>query len=81
MTRGTLRSLTTHCADVVSIAGGRFRWANRSRGSEGSGTSIEDLGSHLCRDLGGGPPIALGFECPLFVPLAVLPLAWLRARW
>jgi hypothetical protein len=68
-----MRSLAIYCADVGSIAGGKFGWAGRTSGWEGSGTSIEELGSQVSRDLDGGSPVALGFECPLFVPFGGAP--------
>jgi hypothetical protein len=65
---GLRRSLKVYCADVGSIAGGKFGWAGKSRDWSASGTSIEELGRSIARDLDVGSPVALGFECPLFVP-------------
>lgn len=67
-TNQPMRSLKTYCADVGSIAGGKFGWAGSSRGWEASGTSIDDLACSIARDLDADSPVALGFECPLFVP-------------
>lgn len=63
-----MRCLKTYCADVGSISGGKFGWAGKSRDWEGSGTSIDELGTSIARDLDAGSPVTLGFECPLFVP-------------
>jgi hypothetical protein len=63
-----MRALKTYCADVGSIAAGRFGWASRSRHGTSGGTSIEELSAAIVRDLDGDEPVALGFECPLFVP-------------
>lgn len=63
-----MRSLKTYCADVGSIAAAKFGWASRSRHSTLGGTSIEELSSAIARDLDDDEPVALGFECPLFVP-------------
>ena len=63
-----------YCADVGSIKQGRFGWAReevptgdleRHRG----GTEIRELVDALEEDLAAGIPVALGFECPLFVPV------------
>ena len=62
------RSLKVYCADIGSISGGKFGWAGKSRGWNASGASIEELGRSVARDLDDGSPVALGFECPLFVP-------------
>jgi len=66
-------SLKTYCADVGSISGQKFGWAAKSSGWEESGSSIEELGSSVARDLEAGSPVALGFECPLFVPFVADP--------
>ena len=65
---GLRRSLKVYCADVGSIAGGKFGWAGKSRDWSALGTSLEKLSRSIARDLDDGSPVALGFECPLFVP-------------
>ena len=64
-----MRSLKTYCADIGSIPTGKFGWAGGSRGWGASGTSIDELARSIARDLDADSPVALGFECPLFVPL------------
>jgi len=72
------------CADIGSIANGRFGWARgaadtgieRHRG----GTEIVELVDGLADDLADGPGVALGFECPLFVPVPKQPLRLGMAR-
>lgn len=59
------------CADVGSVKAGNFGWA---RGHPGEGSflraeSMEDLVGAVAEDLRAGQFVALGFECPLFVPL------------
>src|SRR5437867_2964803 len=63
-----MRSLKIYCADVGSISTQKFGWAAKSSGWADSGTSIEKLGSSIAADLESDSPVALGFECPLFVP-------------
>jgi hypothetical protein len=62
------RSIKIYCADIGSIPREKFGWAGRSDHWEASGNSIAELGSLIARDLDAGLPVALGFECPLFVP-------------
>jgi len=67
-----LERLAIYCADVGSIAT-NFGWArvDGNGAPTASGTVIEEMAEHLSSDLGSGDPIALGFECPLWVPLPV----------
>src|SRR6266540_1033323 len=63
-----------YCADIGSVPNGRFGWA-RSEPDETTierhrgGTEIIDLADGVGEDLAAGQPVALGFECPLFVPV------------
>jgi len=59
--------LLTACADIGSVAAGNFGWSS-SDGTSGSEPST--LAASVTTALNGGRPVALGFECPLFVPLA-----------
>jgi hypothetical protein len=59
-----------YCADVGSIAAGNFAWARgRPDGPFEDGTDIVELASRVADDLDRSRSVALGFECPLFVPL------------
>lgn len=69
-----MQPLAVYCADVGSIRQGNFGWARehvpageieRHRG----GTEIPGLVNAVSEDLAAGVPVALGFECPLFVPV------------
>ena len=78
-----MNSLIVYCADVGSVERGRFGWARvaaetpeASRGSR----EIEELVSALVGDLRAGLPVALGFECPLYVPLPADPKRLAKAR-
>lgn len=61
-------SLVIYCVDVGSIPKGNFGWARVQGEREDVGTNIEALAACIAEDLCVGP-VALGFECPLFVPL------------
>lgn len=54
------------CADVGSVPNGKFGWW---AGHDAQGSLPSDLVAWLTRALNDGLPVALGFECPLFVPL------------
>jgi len=71
------------CVDVGSVKAGSFGWAYR--------TPVELDPIHMgnepetfCREvaelLNQGLPVALGFECPLFVPLRRAAVDLLRGR-
>ncbi|MFX0199654.1 MAG: hypothetical protein ACFFCW_26320 [Candidatus Hodarchaeota archaeon] len=70
------------CADVGSIKTGRFGWAAALRpGAElESGSDISALCSRVAYCLEHGQKVALGFECPLFVPVPRNPHDLTRAR-
>jgi hypothetical protein len=58
------------CADIGSISAGRFGFAiSYSEGHSESGDDIRTFVEQLGRLMDGKHQIALGFECPLFVPL------------
>jgi hypothetical protein len=63
-------SFSIYCADVGSVAA-NFGWAKVDRAGAviDSGTGIDVLAARVAADLDGGESIALGFECPLWVPL------------
>jgi hypothetical protein len=70
--------LVVYCADIGSVVRGRFGWARSEEQGEvrshRGGTEIVDLVEAVAADLGDGRAVALGFECPLFVPVPEQPL-------
>ena len=62
-----MNSLVTVCADVGAVAKGNFGWWSSL---QESGNRPSGLANHVARALNSGTPVALGFECPLFVPLS-----------
>src|SRR5215217_6248450 len=72
------------CADIGSIAVGKFDWAGILRGSEPqelvSGSEIAQLAETVADKLNSGVPVALGFECPLSVPISKDPARLTSAR-
>ena len=67
--------LVVFCADVGSVKRGRFGWARGQPQSDDFllGDSIVELVRVVAGDLRSGALVALGFECPLFVPLRERP--------
>jgi hypothetical protein len=63
------RLITVYCADIGS--GKRFGWAFGRPGERPSpgGSQIDDLAAAVAQSLEAGAAVALGFECPLFVPV------------
>jgi hypothetical protein len=67
--------LAIYCADVGSIKQGNFGWARAEvppraiEEERGGATEIAELVASVADDLGAGIPVALGFECPIFVPV------------
>jgi hypothetical protein len=73
-----------YCADIGSVARKRFGWA-RGVDSQGSlsitrCTDIRKLVARVAQDLNAVTPVAMGFECPLFVPVEDEPSKLTRAR-
>lgn len=62
-----MQGLRVYCADVGSVATSRFGWYGDHNATGGG--SIAELADRVARDLHERQPVALGFECPLFVPL------------
>ena len=71
--RDSVAELVVFCADVGSVATGRFGWARSEGDAAVDEVHDQSKPSHLveavCRELAVGRPVALGFECPLFVPV------------
>ena len=59
--------LAVYCADVGALSRRtkNFGWASR----DGDGKDARTLANALADDLNSERPVALGFECPLFVPI------------
>ena len=69
------------CADIGSVAAGRFGWfGDGPDGRSESGRGIEDLASTVAEKITSGMKVALGFECPLYVPLRDDPMLLTKAR-
>jgi len=70
-----------YCADIGSVSSENFGWFGKRAGQVGiEGSSMEDLADSVSADLAKNLPVALGFECPLFVPLYDQPKQLTMAR-
>lgn len=71
----------TFCADIGSEPKGNFGWAAVAGGKAVEvGETLESLALAVASKLQGGKGVALGFECPLFVPLTDQASDLTRAR-
>jgi len=69
------------CADIGSVKAGRFGWFGAGPdGRPVPGSSIEDLAGAVAERIASGAKVALGFECPLYVPLRDDPMLLTKAR-
>lgn len=75
------KRISIFCADIGSVKAGRFGWFGvDSDGKQVPGNSIEELASAVAEKITSGKKVALGFECPLYVPLREEPMDLTKAR-
>lgn len=68
-------------ADVGSIKMNKFGWCRATYDRTLiQGTDITDFADGIANDLSSGNRVALGFECPLFVPIPDNPIRLTKAR-
>jgi hypothetical protein len=81
---GAHGSLAIFCADIGSVAKNNFGWAGLLDQPEHrnlvSGPDIAELADIVAERLDSRVPVALGFECPLFVPISQDPARLTSAR-
>ena len=61
--------LAINCADIGSITNDNFGWAAVHGEQQRDGTTIDGLVDDVVQSLAEGVKVALGFECPLWVPV------------
>ena len=67
-----MSSLVIYCADIGSVATGKFGWARLDCAKTQECMVDQDIRKfteRIASDLDYNHPVALGFECPLFVPV------------
>ena len=78
-----MSSLVIYCADIGSVAKGNFGWARLECVQSPTcivGQDIREFASRIAGDLNAKHPVALGFECPLFIPVTNDPELLTSAR-
>ena len=74
-------NLWIFCADIGSVKAGRFGWFGADPdGRPVPGHSIEELANAIAAIISRGMKVALGFECPMYVPLRDEPMQLTKAR-
>ena len=61
--------LAIYCADIGSVKNGNFGWAVLHGATRRYGNKIDGLVDDLVDSLTSGMQVALGFECPLWIPV------------
>lgn len=76
--------MVVYCADIGSVKSRNFGWArlqaNRADPSTVTGSDISEFAMRIAADINSGSRVALGFECPLFLPLPDDPIDLTSAR-
>lgn len=78
-----MKDIAIWCADIGSVKKKNFGWCRAELSKDNNfsiGTSIEDFADGIAKDLSKGYKVALGFECPLFLPIPDDPLFLTSAR-
>lgn len=72
------------CADIGSIKNKKFGWCRGIQIEDEfkfiTGTDIGEFAKGIANDLSVGNKVAIGFECPLFIPISDNPLHLTSAR-
>jgi len=78
-----MKNVVVYCADIGSIKKKNFGWCRAELGESNSfsiGIIIEDFAVGIAKDLSEGYKVAVGFECPLFLPIPDDPIFLTSAR-
>jgi len=77
----TQMDIIVWCADIGSVKGKKFGWCRSDGKSFVEGTDIVEFCRGIAKDLSAGIKVALGLECPLFVPVSENPLLLTSSRY
>lgn len=76
--------MVIHCADIGSVKNGNFGWARLQADDPTAecvtGHDIRAFANAIAADINAEGKVALGFECPLFVPISEDPEGLTSAR-
>lgn len=79
-----MQDIVVWCADIGSIKNKRFGWCRgtilENKLEVITGTEIQDFADGIAKDISDGYKVALGFECPLFIPISENPIELTSAR-
>lgn len=76
-----MNDLVVWSVDIGSVSQNHLGWCRAATAQNfQSGTEIIKLADDVARDLSAGRQVALGFECPLFVPISKNPVDLTKAR-
>ncbi len=76
-----MNNISVFCADVGSIKANNFGWAAiLSHGESLQGNDIGEFSEKISEEIANKRKVALGFECPLFIPIRDDPLLINGAR-
>ncbi len=76
----TCEELTIYCADIGSVAKKRFGWARLVGDQSHMGNCIVAFVDDIACTIAKGRKVALGFECPLWVPVPTKPQCLTKGR-
>lgn len=74
------KELTIYCADIGSVAKDNFGWARLNGAQSYTDSCIVALADDVASTLAEGRKVALGFECPLWVPVSKNPQCLTKPR-
>ncbi len=79
------KNIVVYAADIGSIEKNNFGWYRKeicqeNANKENDGTDIGKLVEYIKVDLKNGKKVAIGFECPLFIPITDKPEDLTKAR-
>ena len=75
-----MKNMTICAADIGSVRKKNFAWASVSGPDRRSGTCIVEFAKFVADELMNGVKVSLGFECPLWIPVAAEPGELTQAR-
>lgn len=75
-----LDKLIIYCADIGSVDKGNFGWARLFNCQSKTGDCMDILVEDIAYSLAKGYGVALGFECPLWIPVSSTPADLTKSR-
>lgn len=73
-------NLTIACADIGSVKSNNFGWAYLEGSKSKTGMCMVSFVDEVASSLENGQKVALGFECPLWIPVSSDPINLTKGR-